>query len=494
MLCVCGLAAGYSAKRLVTPPTAETDELISEAEKITRSSRNVSAPTTYIAPEVKSTDTVESLIEKGETATFNDLATWLLTASSEEIATYWAACKDLKPHKFSRNLIFMNWARTDPQGALAATAGTEHEKMAWSGWASNDPDAALAAVSPKFLSTVAHSIGQHHPQWVRDHFDEIPEEGRQAALHGITTWKENSDHEGTLDFLRENGRNLHEGAFRTLVRKDPWAAYDWLEKNGLLTTNTWGRSTGDTFIQTMLENHPEDLERLASMTPSGQMKWRMEDAIFESLLSADKEAALKNARKTEASLIAAKRLALIGETFLETDPEKAFALGGEILDLAKSRLSPELDINTDRGGTRYGSSEDAAEDYMRSLLRANPERVMNMLVDISPKSDAFSTLSHEWAEKDVDGLASWTNQQDDPQIRSRATDTIVGRLSAQDRFEEAAGWALSNYAETKGTSSMYQLLYKWNRTSPDQAAQWLQNVDIDEPTRERMNSILERDR
>ena len=492
ILCVAGLAAGYGAKKSTAPQSSETAQLLAMAKEVRRSNRDPSTSTTYIPPEVKSTDTVDSLIGKGESATFNDLATWLLTASSEEIGAYWAACKDLKPHKFSRNLVFMNWTRIDPEGALAATSGTEDEEMAWWGWASNDPAAALSAVGSEFLGSVTNSIGQHHPQWLRDHFDEIPEAGQGVALNGLTTWKEDSDHVATLDFLREHGRSYSERTLKTFIRKDPWAAYDWLEKNDMLFATKWGRSPGDTLIQTMLENHPEDLERLSAMTPPGRMKWRMEAAIFENLLSTDIDAALKNARETEAPLIAATRLAEIGKTYVESDPEKAFALAAEILESTNGSLSPALSINTNNGGTDWGADYDSAEKFMSSLLNEDPERVMDMLAGSDLEAEAFTGMSQEWADTDVDAYASWATRQDDPEVRSEATDHIVSSLAQQDRFEEAGDWALSDYSATTGGGSMYRLVHFWKDSDPDGAAQWVDRADISDAMRSNLHNLLRR--
>ena len=63
-----------------------------------------------------------------------------------------------------------------------------------------DPQAALAAADPEQITSVANGIGQMQPEWLREHFDQIPEDARRSALNGMITWKEDGDHVAQIDF------------------------------------------------------------------------------------------------------------------------------------------------------------------------------------------------------------------------------------------------------------------------------------------------------
>lgn len=493
-LCVLALSAGYAARKLTSPPDPREEQLLVQAGESQRENHSPteSAPANYIPPEIKSTDTVETLIEKGENATFNELAIWFQTASPEDMTTYWAACSEIKPHQFYTSLVFMNWGRIDPMGAVNATAGTKHEGMSWWGWAVNDPEAALAAVPPKFLKRAYNSIGQFQTQWVRDHFDEIPEDMQKMVLDTQTTWKEDSDLAARLDFLKEHGRGVHGTTLKTLARKDPWAAYDWLQKENELKIDQWRDGPAEILINTMGEEHPEDLERLAEMTPSGQLKWKMEDVIFQKLLASDQDAAFDYARKIESPLIASKRLAKIGSELLQSDPQKAFDLASEILSRTPNNLSPDTVIEVDGHSVGSGSRDTGTREFIHTLAAKDPERIMEMVAIASePNSDTFQGIARDWVGRDLDSFSSWVTQQKDPQIYNAGANNVVTHLSQSGRFEEASEWALSSY-DRNSPGSLYNLLFNWGKVEPQKAAQWLENSEIDETTRTRLKQFINR--
>ncbi len=324
------------------------------------------------------------------------------------------------------------------------------------------------------------------PEWLREHFDEIPEDVRQAAMDGMITWKEDGDHAARLDFLMANGRGFNPSAFKTLALKDPWEAYDWLEKNDKLDPRD--NSAVDILLETMKSGSPDDLQRLAAMTPSGALQRRIEDAFFENLLVSDPAAALAKAKSTEAPLIAAGRLAKIGNTLLDLDPEKAFAIATDILITCPDKLTSEKRIESTNGSSTWSSEESAAQAFMESLLIKDPARTLEMTTaGLENVSQTFQELSGKWAERDFVAYTEWVNLQTDPKIRNAAASQVVSTLSSLGHFQEAAEWAMS-----ADKSNLYNLTWQWARSNPSEASAWLDSAEIPEATKVNLRTIIHR--
>lgn len=85
------------------------------------------------------------------------------------------------------------------------------------------------------------------------------------------------------------------------------AAQDWLRRHPRASDNVvYGQSGGSFVIMvsptenpqeqlfaTMGRERPDELERMAAMTPPGSEKTKMEQALFDQLADSDPEAALK---------------------------------------------------------------------------------------------------------------------------------------------------------------------------------------------------------
>lgn len=482
-----GFLLGYASHRQIPKKDHVAKE---EAGTTPRSRISQEIPAEKIAPaihlpHIRSEESLETLIAKGALVTYGELALWLVDATALEIAEYWKAHQndDITgdPNGDLRRLIFFNWTRLDPRAAISAVAGTSRAMAAWNAWGANDPQAALAAAcaaGESQVSSVANGIGQMQPEWLRQHFDQIPEEAQKAALEGLMTWKEDSDPAARLDFLKKHGMGFHQSTFETLAHKDPWAAYEWMQKNKNLDAR-FNDPLGILLV-TMKTSHPDDLERMAAMTPSGAMKRKIEDAIFENLLATDPEAAMAKAKATEAPLIAADRLGQIGASFLATDPEKAFEIAADMLATSPQRLSPETRIKTENGSMTQRSSSSAGYSLLESLLIKDPARTLNMTATGAENvSQTFETLAGKWAERDLAGYAEWVNQQPDSPTRTAAARNVVSKLSEQGHFQEAADWAISG-AKPDGPALMGYVLSNWLRSNKQEAAAWVEANELPE--------------
>ena len=368
-------------------------------------------------PRIVTSESLETITAQAEDVAYASLALWLLDADAGEIAEYWQRIASSQPTTDEKRLLFFNWMRVNPLGAIAATAGGEDASLAWWAWAASDPAQAMAAAgTDEQKKRVAKGIGEFQPGWLRDHFSELPEEVKNDALAGLSTWKETDDPAGMLDLFLENDRGFQSHIFKAFALKDPWKAFDWLEKNNMLQPTRYSNYSGgvEVLIEQMKKAHPDDLERMAVTMPYGKLKRMMEDAAFEGLIASDPAKALKSAKETEAPLMAAKRLGIIGSGLLSTDPDKAFDIAAEILAKNSGGLSPEVTVRSETSNRSWGGQEGDASKFFNSLIAKDPARTLDMAVTAADGApgNTFNELIGIWAVSDLEGYVGWVKPTD----------------------------------------------------------------------------------
>ncbi len=504
-----GFLSGFVGKRLThgslaTPSGAAAGQKTGTRETAGGAdAENTSTPSTKGKPvaaktsNFHSTDTLETLATLDNDSLYSRLALWMMDASEQDIAAYWATAKDKKdrPNEIT-DLVFINWTRVNPQAAIAAVAETGAEHYAWWAWACHDPKSALTAAmatNPDRVNNVTWGIGEFHGDWLREHFNEIPESARDNAIRGMVKWDDTDKPEEILEFLKKNGNQFNQRIFATLIRKDPWAAYDWIKENGTTISNQYGSTENamELLVKTMGETQPDALQRLAEQTPSGEAKWKMESVLFENLLKTDPEAALAQAKATQAPRIAAERLAAVGLSLAQTDPAKALELTQQLFTTYPGALSGMTWVRYPNGSSGSGSSVKAVEELVNGLMDKDPAKVLEMMPPppAGGGSDerAFSNLANKWAEQDLVAYTKWVNQQNDPVVRNEATSVVVNQLTQQQHYSEAAEWAMS--AE-KTPDSLFNVIYQWGRTNPDEANAWLDSADLPDIKKEQFKNNI----
>jgi hypothetical protein len=484
-----GLLCGYAGKRLLQDrPTGVSPPAAGKAQAATAGATSATAQPVTILPKpakVHSTDTLESLAGADAGSLYGRLAAWLMDASEPDVAAYWASVKDKPRTNDITDLIFIHWTRLDPQAAIAAVAGTGPEHYAWWAWSCHDPEGALAAAiaaNPDRVNNVAWGIGEFHPAWLLEHFDEIPESGRGNAISGLTKWDDTDQPLEILNFLKQHGEGFNTRIFATLIRKDPWAAYDWMKENQDVVRRNYGseESAMKLLVDTMAKSQPDALERLAAQTPSGALKRQMEAAIFDNLLKTDPAAALEQANATKAPVIAAQRLAAVGLSQLQTDPEQAFEIARKLFANDPAALKIRSIVQGPNGTSSVGtSSNPAVTEFVDALMAKDPAQVMAMQAPPKGNPDDgnsdYVDLGLKWARQDLTDYTDWVKQQTDPAIRDAAVMPVVHELLQAQQFAEAAEWSMSSNS-AKG--QLFGLLYQWQRSAPDEARQWLESADL----------------
>lgn len=458
----------------------------SHSERNKRDAPSVLKEESVQVPRLVTSENLETLVAQGSGVSYASLALWLLDADAGEIAEYWLRFESGQPMTDKKRLLFFNWTRVDPQGALKATAGSKDADIIWWAWAASDPASALAAAgTEEQMRKVAKGLGEFQPGWLMKHFDEISKEARDGALAGLTTWKETDDAGGMLDFLQANGRGFQSHIFTAFALKDPWAAFDWLEKNNMLEASRYSDGQPlEVLIGQMKSAHPDDLERMAAMMPPGKMKRSMEDAAFKNLITTDPEKALKSAKETDAPLVAARRMAMIASLSIGSDPGKAFDIGAEILANLPGGLSPKTEIRVEDRRNSWSGTQKETHEFFNQLLAKDPERVLDMAATAAGESPGatFNELSSSWAGDDPAAYAEWVNRQTQPQIRKPAIHTLSMKLMQKGSYQEAADWAM---ASPEPDSSLNTLSWFWGRMDPEAAKAWFKDAEIPEKDKQR---------
>lgn len=502
-LCLAGWVVGYGANRLAAgwrePAREPRGEPVPAARGAARPSAVEPAPGgTQLPVEKRPADTLASLTAAAAGPRYARLARWLMDASGEEIAAYWAGIRDQRGRPDAlTDLIFIHWTRLDPQGAIAAVAGSGSERFAWWAWACHDPQAALAAAvaaNPDHVNNVAWGIGEFHPQWLREHFDEIPESGRRDALAGMAKWDDADDPLAVLEFLREHGHGFNLPNLATLARRDPWAAFDWMQQHGEVLERQFGSPdrTQELLFETMAESQPAALERLMEQTPGGEMKRRMETAWFDQLVRTDPAAALEQALATRSPLVASQRLATVGLTVLTGDREEAFGIAGRLLADGANALYSKSEVRFANGSSAGFSTNMEVEEFVDALLAVDPARTLALAAPSANPSrqddTGYQQLLGKWANLDLDGYAAWVATQTEPGVRDLADRAVVAGLLGQLRYAEAARWAMQTDG---GKRTLPALIGRWGQDHPEAAREWLEATALPADEKARLNQALD---
>ncbi len=471
-LCVAGLLSGMGARRLFTNPVESA-----VTEKTVGTPTVASRPSPVSFPRTKSTD--ESLAALDGDGLYGRLAHWLIDAGEPEIAAYWAACRQREIRPEIADLIFIQWTRLNPQGALATG-----ELRAWWAWACHDPQAALTAAlaaGPAQVENVARGLGEFHPAWLRQHFSELPEEAREAAFSGLGRWGDSENPLEMLNFAKEHRMGFDASTFKALVSKDPWAALDWAKEN---------RRGLEVLASQLAEERPDELARLAAQSPSGAIKRKMEAALFANLIKTDPEAAIAQAEAADVPRIAAERFAAVGLALVNTDPAKAFELAKDLFTACPDAMMKRYVFQLpDSGGGGWSSGVPGVREFLSALLVEDPARIMDTITATSDREYVFDELSDQWLERDVAAYTEWVKRQTDPSIHDDAANELIGRLQRDHQYREAVEWMMTLTVRT-GSHDLGQMFYQWRQINPAEPLEWLEAATLPEKEKQNLRNLL----
>ena len=490
-----GLLAGFKAnkgerrtdKSEVRSAQKNLDEMASGRDREVSSLSSLPKP---VYP--KSTDTLESIIEKGTECSLADMTLWLADASLSDIVAYWDFRQEVGVGSDEKRIIFHNLGRQDPYEALDYTKGKTLQEMVWWEWGVNDPELAFNEASatgdPEIINRVVNGIGQMQSGWLMANFERLPKSSHKDAFRGMSYWNIHPDHLMKLDFYEKQGLSVRSFSLNALAKEDPMAAYGWLVENDQLKVDRYGRNYAlDKMLSGISETDPVALQKLIAQTPEGGVRRKMEDAFFNHLVKTDSDAAIEQAKHAESPKIQAKRLGEIGTSLLYSDFEKAFQIGGEIAAMEIDSLKIKYSIKSPNSTSTSGS-DSTAEGFMKALLAKDPSRTMDTIVSkLDSSSELYKNLSDEMADQSVDFYADWVHEQNDRDLVNSASSRIASQYAKEGRFPAAAEWAVNG-----SERELYSLMNQWKRGNAEEAQKWVELADIEEGLKNNLIQILQR--
>lgn len=488
---VLGLACGYLVRvsgKKGSSDQAEISPALNGASSQTRKYRNnfqAEAPAVKKAIAAameslpKSTDTRESILQADQFTEYGRIALWMIDASAADIAAYWTAHEAREnQNRAVTDLVFINWTRLDPDAATAATRGTKYDEFSWWAWACHDPQNALQkaiASHPDRIPNVTWGIGEFHSEWLLKNMDQIPESGKANALQALTKWDDVRDPLSILTFLKDNdAQHQAGGIFKSLVRQDPWQAYDWMIKNGSNNSTFYnGDAVTQQFLDTLTQAHPEMLENFASQAESLTLKHSLQMKFFETLLDENPQEALKQAKENSNPLTRYQQLEKIALRSAANDPDQAMELMKELL---------KYDLKTNLSLYENGASWSPVqlnEGLLLRFIQTDPEGLMNAVQKNGHNN--IHTISRAWLQQDEPAFRNWLGEQKDP-FEGAGLSTMIDHWENLQKYDEAAQFILQHEKKNEENAEVYlsDVISRWSKENPEQARQWIDSAPLAE--------------
>ncbi|YCM42999.1 hypothetical protein V2O64_16955 [Verrucomicrobiaceae bacterium 227] len=434
----------------------------------------------------QSSDTAMDLHALPAEDLYDRMALFLIEAKAEDFPAFYEEFQKRNDRNTDLNdLLFIAWTRVDPEAAIAASWGTDDFKYAYWARACHDPGAALASAKERNegVGHAAWGIGEFHPQWLKDHWDEIPEGQRGNALQGLVKWPDTETPEATLRLLFESGNGYYESnrekTLLVFARQDPTHAYEVLKElmgdfDGYLGL---GSRTLDSFIESLSRRDPGLLGEIAAVTKSPVDKNKIQLAQFKGLLREDPDSAKAMIESTPKSWLKEDLAITYASHILASDPERGFDYAVDFLKNDFSDSNRYTQIRTESGGSSSGNSNAGSEQLISSLLHIDAPALLNELIPGDGSdgvSSAFRSASSRWAGHDVGAYAEWLGEhQDRPGIYESGVPNIVSALSDKGEYEAGMEWAESiPMEEGKTNHEMRNLYTNWVHNDPEGAIAW----------------------
>ncbi len=504
-----GFAGGFIARKSGGPAEAPPAPPVAETSAASRSAGpHPSAPAAAAAedpgPLPVSTDSMEDLLALDNPDLYGRLSLWLLDATEEDMAAFWAAYRKREDADYwTKDLVFTQWAKKNPQGLLEAARRDNEEGPAYWAWAMSDPDAALADTEngpDEMRNWVLRGIANFHPQRALAILEEDPGRARAMNISSLAGEIGKDDPEAGVEFLAKHSHYDLTKQLGEWAEKDPHAAFQWLkERRG-------DRNSAKGLIDKLAREQPEVLKEIAGTLSSGAMKREVESALFRQLAESDPEQALESARAAGTPLLTAQRLAQAGKSIAAEDPEKALSVLGELLAASPDAMERTLWTRYPDGASGGGSPAPEVSEFVRDLARAEPQRTLEALLEAkgdgpaqpgsppwkSTMGNGPTQVARIWAAQDAEGFAAWCEQSGDDGIRDFGVSNISSHLRDQQDYEGAVAWAEQITDEQVRTNALSNVMSTWAGRDREAAEEWFQNADLTENERKHLNSYFPR--
>jgi hypothetical protein len=440
----------------------------------------------------RSTDAAEQLLKLDRASLAGRLSLWLMNASEEEIAEFWAEYGKRKPRdRWTATLIFHYWTKLNPRTAMEVARRDGVEYAAVDGWMVHDPDAALAATAGSERLIRGHaraSLTRLHPKLGAKLAREDRDGAHELDLESIANDMALEDPEEAMDFLLEMGQTHFTSTLEQWTRTDPEAAMAWMREH-------WDKKQlTEAFLAMLAEAHPKRMKEWAAELPGGVMRRDIEKKLFDGLVKSDPSAALEEARKLTSSRLAAEQFSAVGKAMVRENPQAALGVMKELFAACPDASVREMGVFTPGSFESVGRGVDGVEEFLADLVAWNPGMTMTTAVELSGKPedllindrDAMSMVSRLWVQKDAVAFAEWCSAQDNAEIRGEGIGLAAWQLSNKERYAESLHWAMQG-----GGSQVQDVFRKWLGADREAAVAWFHETELPDAVRDEMGKALE---
>ena len=489
---VFGYFAGSEGRKLIAPQDPKAEVAIPKPDPIRRVRVVPAAPSVLV-----SNDTIDTLLQLPVDQLYHRLALWLLDAPAHEIEELWkryskrADCSDDLDE-----LILIGWAGIDPESAIATVTAVEYDKGPWRAWACHEPERALDSALSRFrkmedqtsLIQVLRGIGEFHPKWLRENFDDLPEQWMgDEALAGYLRRTDTENPRESIRFLQEKKAKIPVKTLLALGLQDPVAAHS-------LAMEIPPESRPSDFTDRLARGNPAAVEILLARTTAPRERMQLRLKQFESRAKSDPLAVEEMIRELPSSWLKDGGLAILANHYLDDDPAKAVELTAEILLQANYEEEQSSRIYLGRGGL---DPKKLAPSPAKSLVnRLVQEAPAELMAAIEPE-DGFPTSAYRdvvetWADHDAVGFAEWARDVEQPFTYVVAAGEVTSRLLADKQYPEAMEWAESIPAATgKPSYHLGDVYGSWLREDPDAAKSWRAGARLSEAQKRSLRRFKE---
>ncbi len=504
-----GFAAGFAVHRSsfpATPPAGE-DSAASPREAPAHAA---SAPVVDTAPPVRSTDSIQDLLEADRGSFAGRFSLWLLDASAEDIAAFWDQYRHRNSYeadRWDKVLLFHRWIQLDREAALAAAKRDGVEELAVWARAILDPMAVLPA-KPNWAwkedADAVYAVMRFHPDLALKMVRDDPNLIGNSDPDKIANELAGDDPLKALTFLLENGQEHLTEPLQRWTREDPETAFAWMRQH-------WGmRQMKDDFLAMLTSEHPGLAGEFAAGLPEGAMKRDLQQLAFRELLKSDPAAALAAARAEPSPQ--PEQFAACARAMVDKDPQAALGLMVELFNLTPSPGVRTASIYQPTSSPDCNSEEiPGPRDLIADLVAWDPAATMAAAMQVPGDKtlvsqayflvsedgeahyvggDPRSLAANAWARTDPAAFAEWCDGQQDQALRNSGLEMAAEQFSAQGKFTQAMDWAMELVDQEDHADASVKVFAKWASKDREQATQWLKDTELPDETRAAMLKTL----
>ena len=433
--------------------------------------------------------------------------------------------------RWSYQNLFRNWARKDPDGALAAAYQIEDKQSrsaalvgVISDLAKDDPQAAIEWLD-------GQESGQMISQTKGNLLNQFLQEDVDAVLNYV------GSREDPLE-VRKILRNLHFSQLGAQADFDKInSVMDWL--GTVATGQTYSNKVGD-IVKAMVQVDPGRARRYVSEMAPGAARLQAINAVANSLVREDVDAAINFFNSLEFKDEKQRAMSGISWQLVQNDPERAKefmltsedpmvqrslsnqlarALSGEDRDTSLEWAAQIEDQSARDNALRNIVSEwvvadpQAAFDYIAGLEEAGNgsslyQNALNSFVRDNPAEGVlwlerladdgafgeradhtYQQAANAYLRHDPMAASEWIATLDPGENRDGAVSSLVQHIHEDDP-EAGFRWAATVDDENRRRRSLDQSVKAWAKANPGAAREAIRSADIEAPEKERLFGML----